>query len=188
MKKYKLICNKFTEKISCLVHGTSIEILPYILATNLLLARKGDPPRMIRGLPIILNKGLYMQAIFNCNLDKPLIKRQTDKTLYLVFSKVLLTIYDDYHISNNWFGGILFEPAGILKDSISKSYTKTQLEKYFEENIICTESFVKNEVVFQSNVDLTYLVGIWIFDYKQTDSDNQIKLKQEIEKILSDRF
>lgn len=184
-KKLKLlyggtICtNPFSNYFSGLLHGTSIDALKQILKDGKIIAAPGDPPRIIRGKERSLNKGAYFQGLFNCKKHKIIIEKTCDREVFLIFSSVLLSTREDYHISNVYNGGMKLHPAdpndSLITISgngmIAHSYNNDQFIEFKNDNnkYYCESKnnyITANEIVFSNSVSLEYLQAIWICDYK----------------------
>ena len=170
------ICNYESSYITCLVHGTSLDFLPEILHDKKLNPGIGEYIKL-NGHDQILNKGVFTQAIFTCNQNKIIQPIECGKELILVFSKVLLTMRDDYYINNNWFGGMKYFPMTVTKRDKFKTYSKQQFLQFLEENNEqnCADAFAKNEIVFENQIDLHYLQEIWICSYSNRNILTNIK-------------
>ena len=185
-----MMCEDITKKyVSYLIHGTSLESFEKILEYQFIKANIGDKARDINGEAQQLNKGAFMQLIFDCNKTK--IIKVSNKLINLVMSNELLSDYNDYHINNDWFGGMKFKPLGTVDKGKNKSYNKEQFRLFLEENEdkICRDVFSKNEIIFNNDIPLTYLKEIWICDVpkfriqKSTKSNNN---KYEFQRTITD--
>jgi len=135
-----------------------------ILQNEYINANIGDPEEEIFGYMETMNKGAFFSLILKCDEGTSLLSLCANDII-LVFSK---TILNDprytYHISNNWAGGIQFEPLIPGKKSRNNIKTYGNVDEYIENNRdkICMGNHFKNEIVFQENVPLSYLSEIWI--------------------------
>ena len=148
------------DDVSCLIHGTSFPKFIEIMTSGQLTASPGDHPRMINGHIEILNKGVFFQLVLKCDDGVPLDLLCIHDVI-LVFSKHILEY--PYHISNNWVGGMIYEPLIPGKRSkVAKSYD--DVNHYIADNPdkLCHGSHSKNEIVFNNNISLDYLMEIWI--------------------------
>lgn len=171
----QVICQ---DKVLALTHGTSMDYLHLILSSGVIKAAIGDPPRELRGYQEVLNRGAYTQMVFHCNRNKVLKRGDCGKDVILVLSTSMLALESDYHVTNNWVGGMVFSPAVPGKTFKDKSYTPTQLQQFLIENTVhnCTSTFTKNEVVFSKDIDLRkYLMAIWICDHDEITTTHAIK-------------
>jgi len=151
---------KFDE-VSCLIHSTSFPNFMQMLTSGIIKANPGDPPRIIKGNTEILNKGAFFQLVLKCDDGVPLDSLCMQDVI-LVFSKNVLES-QPYHISNNWVGGMIFSPLIPLKISIvAKSYDN--VNNYIADNMdkLCQGTHYKNEVVFQENIPMDFLIEVWI--------------------------
>lgn len=189
------------DAVSCLIHGTSLQMFAKILRSGHIQAQAGDPPRKIKEFIETLNKGAFFQLILKCDEGLP-IDTLCMNDVILVFSKNLLNEYP-YHISTNWVGGMIFHPLipGKLS-SIVKSYDN--VDHYISDNIdtLCNRHHVRNEVVFNDHIPINYLSEIWIcnthsmiqrINTKNPDGtykriDNTIAFDPEQVKIMADRI
>jgi len=158
-----------------LLHGTSLETFEAVVKSGKLLARKGDT-KIIRGKP--LNKGVFLQPLWKCNAKHTIPVKDCARPIFLVFSNVLFTIYDDYHISTANCGGMTWPPALYREENRDKppesfkvrSYRKDQLTDYFEKEapLVCTSdtSLTSHEIVFNEDISFDYLQEVWVCDYE----------------------
>ena len=164
-----IMCADITKKyVSYLIHGTSIESFIKILDSNYIKANKGNAEKSFGNTLQSLNKGAFMQLIFDCNKNQ--IITESEKLINLVMSNDLLSDYEDYHINNNWFGGLKVSPLTSYDKGKYKSYDKASFRTFLEENEdhICYKAFSKNEIIFKENIPLRkYLKQIWICDVPQ---------------------
>ena len=164
-------CITDIKDIAVLVHGTSFDYCFNMIKMNQITAHPGDPVRTINDRQIILNKGVYFRILFNCHKLQS-IQKICGNEIIMVFSKKLINKRNDFHVTNNWVGGMVFAPADIThvnqRRPDIKSYNKSQLGAFVSENkdIQCGEDSVwNNEIVFTENVDLDFLKEIWICDF-----------------------
>jgi len=167
--------NSFLDDVLCLTHGTSLEFFEDMLQENRVTANPGDPPKQIAGYEERLNKGAFTSLVLTCNVGNN-INPLCNFEVILVFSKKLLTKIP-YHISNNWFGGMQFAP---LKQGKPRGPFKTygDVPAYLEDNsdTLCKGSHVKNELVFEEDIPLDYLLEVWICNLSKTTK--QINVRQ----------
>jgi len=148
------------DEVSCLIHGTAFPKFIQILTAGHITASPGDPPQNIKGHIETLNKGAFFQLVLNCDEGVPLDLLCIHDVI-LVFSKDILEY--PYHISNNWAGGMIFQP--LIPGKIStlvKSYD--DVNDYIADNAdkLCHGSHSRNEVVFNNNISIDYLIEVWI--------------------------
>lgn len=204
----------YLDKVSCLTHQTSIAYLQSILKEGYIIARPGDPPMKILGVNgapdryEILNKGAFFSLVLKQNenmsiYNNPRIPSCTNEVT-LIFSKKLLEDYP-YHITNNWVGGMKFSPLTqvFYSGHSGNVHSYSNVNDYINANI--GKDTLKNEVVFNENIPLDYLIEIWVCNIERmnlsvrtknpdgTFSRNQeiIKfnpenVKKEVEKMLSE--
>ena len=154
------------DHISCFVHGTNIENVKTIIDAGHIKNQPGNIVIQHGGFTYTLNKGAYVQAIFNCNKTKAVTDAFV-REVYFVFSTKILDINPSYHISSSWCGGIMYPPAGPRGWNSIKSFNRLQLQQYFDEYSAtnCETEFPKNEVVINQDIPLSeYLEEIWIID------------------------
>jgi len=162
------------ENISSLIHGTSVSAVEKIVESGYLKSRPGNA-RMIRGQRI--NRGVYFQPMMKCNTGKQFTEANCTRPIILVFSNVLMDLYDDYHISTVNCAGTIFAPASDISGGMRpnqkcryRSYNKSQLDQYFADNTedLCesTTGFTQNEIAFYNNIGLEHLQEVWICDFK----------------------
>ena len=163
-------CEQILDNVACLIHSTNLIAFKNILENFKITAHEGDPELVIFGNRERLNKGAFFQVLFKCNSGAPIINTSLcEMELVLVFSKLLLQ-RNDYHINNNWFGGMQFKPLIPNKrmDISYKSYGN--ILDFINDNITCSKNdrqvnIHKNECVFQNDVPLSYLREIWICNH-----------------------
>jgi hypothetical protein len=168
MRLYRSIkCEQVLDNIACLIHSTNLYSFGQILNSFKIKAHEGDPEKVIRGYTERLNKGAFFQVLFKCNSGAPIIQTSICKIeIVLVFSKLLLQ-RDDYHINNNWFGGIKVKPLVPNKRMDIPFESYGNIIDYINSNLNCSKNdrnvnISKNECVFQNDVSLSYLREIWI--------------------------
>ena len=130
-------CEQVLDNVACLIHSTHLHALGEILDDFKIKAHDGQPEREIWGHIERLDKGAFFQVLFKCNSGAPIINTSLcEMELVLVFSKLLLQ-RNDYHINNNWFGGMQFKPLIPNKrmDISYKSYGN--ILDYINDNITC---------------------------------------------------
>lgn len=158
-----------------LVHGTSLQYLDSIFTEGKIRAQVGDKPRIFQGNTVILNRGAFAQLVFTCNQGKLFERKDCAKDIMLVFSVNLLNIRKDYHVSNQWIGGMQKAPANPKAPGPMhigrrvKSYTSSQFRQFLKENTTynCSKAFSKNEVVFEKHIPLKFLEAIWICHFRK---------------------
>jgi len=161
------------EKVASLIHGTSLSSLEKIVASGYLLSRPGNAIT-IKGQRI--NKGLYFQPMLKCNTGKQFTEANCSRPIFLVFSNVLMDMYDDYHITTVNCAGAIFAPASnipgpkLTHDKCQiHSYNKSQLDQYFADNEVdaceSPNGFTQNEIAFYNNIGLEHLQEVWICDF-----------------------
>jgi hypothetical protein len=169
-----------TQFITGLMHGTHMKSFQKIIESGMIKSQEGTFLKTQDGVAYFTNRGAFFQAIFQCHAGKNLKPFDSNREVILVFSTKILDIDDNFHISNNWFGGLPLAPAGKYKPgpgakAIWHSYNITQLNEFFTENfdLLChgveraASPFVRNEVVIHRDVPLeNYLEEIWILDLK----------------------
>lgn len=148
------------DRISCLIHGTSVEFFEQMLATNSINPNPGDEPREILGYTEILNKGIFFSLVLKCDEEEDISKLcLTD--IILVFPKDILTT--PYHISTNWCGGMQYSPLIPGKKSKCSIRTYDDVSYYIDDNkLTLCEGHSTNEVVFNEPISLDNLIEIWI--------------------------
>jgi len=162
------------ENIASLIHGTSVSAFEKIVESGFLLSRPGNA-KTVKGQR--MNRGLFFQPMFKCNNGKQFTDANCTRPIILVFSNVLMDIYDDYHITTVNCAGTIFAPAsnipGVMRPNQKcqiRSYNKTQLDQYFADNTeeICESpsGFSQNEIAFYNNIGLEHLQEVWICDFK----------------------
>jgi len=161
-----MICDKSLLSVSGLMHGTETMFFEEILKKGSLIAGKGEEVQLKTSSgerkPFFINKGVFFQILLTCNQNKPI--PICSKSIILIFSKSLLSDRNDYHITNNWTGGMKLQPLSDLPppQPTIKSFDKKHLTDFLDDPERCDHSFSLNEVVFERNVDLSYLQEIWI--------------------------
>jgi hypothetical protein len=162
------------ENISSLIHGTSLSAVEKIVESGYLKSRPGNA-RMLKGQR--MNRGVYFQPMFKCNTGKQFTEANCSRPIILVFSNVLMDMYDDYHITTVNCAGTIFAPASNIPGTMRpnhkceiRSYNKSQLEQYFSDNTeeLCASDtgFTQNEIAFYDNIGLEHLQEVWICDFK----------------------
>lgn len=118
----------------------------------------------------VLNKGAFFSLLLKCNenisiySDRRIPSCTNDVTL--IFSKKLLEDYP-YHITNNWVGGIQFSPLSSTSKANINSYNN--VNDYINANKDCKDT-LRNEVVFNVNIPLDYLIEIWVCNIKMMNA------------------
>jgi len=165
---------EYNEDVSCLIHGTSIEFFEQILESNSIKANIGDPEIRIHGYPERLNKGAFFSLVLKCD-ERKNIESICNKDVILVFSQNILE--NKYHITNNWAGGMQFDP--LIKGKYNKKGIKSynNIKDYIDDNqdILCKDSHSTNEVVFDEDISLDNLIEIWICNVKKMKKLNNTK-------------
>ena len=138
-------------------------------------------------MPCKMNIGVFLQLLFTCNANKMI--PTCGKSIILVFSKRLLQHRSDYHVTNEWVGGVKYEPLGpFSKKSFTTgeqvhSFDKSTLSELFQLDV-CSGSFKKNEIVFENDVPLDDLMEIWICDQPSLNGlDNKLDDEGKIIRI-----
>ena len=192
-------CEQILDNVACLIHSTNLIAFKNILENFKITAHEGDPELVIFGNRETLNKGAFFQVLFKCNSGAPIIETSIcDLEIVLVFSKLLLQ-RDDYHISNNWIGGMQFKPLIPNKrmDVPIKSYGN--MVDFINENLTCSKNdrnvnINKNECVFMNDVSLSYLREIWVCNHyprivtrseKKGNTYNRVQIQAP---ITSDKY
>lgn len=188
--------------ISGLLHGTSLEYAIDILKTKFIVANPGTNKRVLNNIETTFNKGVFVQALFKCSKNNVFNYNTTVFPVNFIFSNQLLYDREDWHLSNNWMGGMTWPPASKRSRIINGkqqqeyfSFKKEQIGQYIDMyyDSICSNiapPLFKNEIVFQDNIPLTYLKAIYIYDSPNLSISSHKKITrsngtQDIQRITT---
>lgn len=176
--------------ISGLIHGTTYEAAVKILRSGYLEPHPGLKHIMLNDIDTYVNKGVFLQALFGCSNKHPLQSLYGLFPVNFLFSNRLLTERNDWYLTNNWIGGIQFppaEPRRIRKingkeQDLYHTYSKTMITQFIDKyyDTFCSAEaspLIKNEVVFDGAVPLTFLKAIYIYDHPNLTFTSHKKVK-----------